>query len=291
MKKIITLMMLIVTVVGAFVPIVPVLADEIGKRTYTMIDGRSITIKDSDIVDATDGSKGDRAALDLDSKERTLIINGKTLLMPLVDGKWNEMNNYLFDSDTETLKANQKPTVGASINAVTPDHLQTSNGWSWQSGHQSGICVAGYNYQNSLKMYDNMCAAGFITKATVAVVSPGGLIGKILSVIGISNIDILGINAMNEEIAKLENAYDKTTDKGFGTVTTTKNGRFYDYFYNDSWGTPQSALSKPDGSDNRTPNNWPGELSAMHMDFYLGWSCDYNSAGRWVGVNGNKTAY
>lgn len=281
-------MMLITTIVGAFVPVVPVLADEIGKRTYTMIDGRSITIKDSDIVDATDGSKGDRAALDLDSKERTLIINGKTLLMPLVDGKWNEMNNYLFDSDTETLKANQKPTVGASINAVTPDHLQTSNGWSWQSGHQSGIFVAGYNYQNSLKMYDNMGAALFINDATGFM---GGLIGKILKYLGLAGVDALGLGAMHTEIAKLKNAYDKTTDKGFGTVTTTKDGRFYDYFYNDSWGTPQSALSKPDGSDSRTPNNWPGGLNAMHMDFYLGWSCDYNSAGRWVGVNGNKIAY
>ncbi|MCM0583116.1 hypothetical protein H9L19_07830 [Weissella diestrammenae] len=288
MNKHIYLLMTTVVFISALTSALPILADEMRTHEYSMINGHTVEIKDCDLVDATGDDKGDRAELLLDSKEKTLIIDGSKLLMPLVDGKWNVMNNYLFD-ENDDLKENMRPLVGAAINAVAPDYLQTGNGWSWQNGRQSGITVAGYNYQNSLKMYDNISAAMLITG--VAGFAAGNPIRQILGVLGVVGIDGLGLSAIKNELSNLKNAYDKTTDRGFGTVTTTKGGRFYDYFYNDSWGTPQSALSKADGSDKRTPNNWPGGLNAMHMDFYLGWSCDYNSSGRWVGVNGNKVAY
>ncbi|WP_312695131.1 hypothetical protein [Leuconostoc pseudomesenteroides] len=105
-------------------------------------------------------------------------------------------------------------------------------------------------------------------------------------------------NDFNHVCSEYRDAADKVTDRGFGLVTTnnqnpmaqTVDPHIHDWFYNDSWESPEKALSVPEGSDSRTPNNWPGGLNYIRQDFYGGWSCDYNVSAKWVGV-GKATKY
>ncbi|MCM0582820.1 hypothetical protein KAR27_04460 [Weissella diestrammenae] len=240
---------------------------------------------DKDIVDATE-TKGDRSEVSTGTEERNTIIDGATALVPLVDGKWNKVKNSLRDING-ILRTNHGYHITGGIQAVTPDYQQSSNGWSWQSGKQSNLIVVGYNYQKSIAMYDNLGIAMGLVDVTVAL--PSLFVGPVAGfVIGL--ITGKGTSYINSHfLAPDRNAFDKATDRGFGTVLTknVNTASLYDYFYNDSWQTPQAALSVPDGSDKRTPSNWPGGAAAIKKDFYGGWSCDYTTSGRWVGTNRN----
>lgn len=287
MKKISFVLVIVITIfsIVSVTPVVSVMASDSSSHTYTMSNGKSVTIMDQDIVDATE-TKGDRSLVSAGTEERNTIIDGSTALVPLVDGKWNKVNNSLGDINGN-LKTNRGYHITGGIQSVSPDYQQMSNGWSWQSGHQTSLMVTAYNYRNSIAMYDNLSIA--MGLVNVAAALPSLFVGPVAGYI-IGLISSCGSNYINDHfLAPDRNAFDKTTDRGFGTVLTkNKNsGNLYDYFYNDSWQSPRAALSVPDGSDKRTPSYWQGGAAAIKKDFYGGWSCDYTSSGHWVGTNGN----
>ncbi|MDR3240847.1 MAG: hypothetical protein LBT37_01580 [Lactobacillaceae bacterium] len=294
MKKFVPILMTALLTLSVVAPSsMPILADEVNAHEYTMDNGKKITIKDSDIVDAMQ-SKGDRADVVWGNKNISLINTKDFDLVPLVDGKWNKMPTndqlqiYFVEGKTGGEKPSEQNTQDMHRGVPTAWAID-SGAWSWQGMDKARLGGYAYNYADSLKTYDSA------TKALASTAPVSGIISSLLKAFLPSKLlELLGKLAVADfrnEMTLIKNATDKTTDRGFGTAITYNNasGNFYDYFYNDSRATPQSALSKPDGSDSRTPNQW--EKANLHKDFYLGWSCDYNSNGKWVGVGGNKTAY
>ncbi|MCM0582409.1 hypothetical protein H9L19_01340 [Weissella diestrammenae] len=305
MKKYITIFFATVTLASsALVLIAPVLADELNAKEYTMDNGKKITIKDSDIVDTITGDpKGDRSEVYAGDDNKSLIQTADFDLVPHVDGKWDKMFHNLGDNKTAVLQSVQ------NIGGIYGDWHTDDKAYDANGKYVPMTGADGLSYARSLQLY----GAAKQAKSSMGTVSD--CVNLLAKAMNIGNVKIslpgsvltffsdwasLTVSGFNAKCDNIIHATDKTTDRGFGTVITytwgdyPNKGRVYtykDYFYNDSWDTPQVALSKPDGSDPRTPNDWPGGLNYIRKDFYGGWSCDYNKNAHWVGVGGVKNAY
>ncbi|WAM38495.1 hypothetical protein [Leuconostoc pseudomesenteroides] len=256
-------------------------------KSYTMDNGKQINISDQNIEHDDGNSKGDTSPAIEGNKDISLINTDDYLLIPHTNGKWEKIDKSdLFNKAVTRGNGNQVLMSSASGGVVVPN-----NAWDKNKGHVALLQAEAWNYAQTIKLYSAMKAA--VSSSS----SVGVIITTLLSQVPecgcfLSMLGGLDAVAFNQVCSEYRNAADKTTDRGFGLVTTnmqnpmgqTVNPYLHDWFYNDSWDTPSKALSVPDGSDSRTPNNWPGGLSFIGQDFYGGWSCDYNSAAKWVGV-------
>lgn len=262
-------------------------------KSYTMDNGKQINISDQNIEHDDGNSKGDTSPAIEGNKDISLINTDDYLLIPHTNGKWEKIDkNDLFNKAVTRGNGHQVLMSSANGGVVVPN-----NAWDKNKGHVALLQAEAWNYAQTIKLYSAMKAAIASSKPVGSVVSD--LLAKVpelgwlLSVM--AKIDA---NDFNHVCSEYRDAADKVTDRGFGLVTTnnqnpmaqTVDPHIHDWFYNDSWESPEKALSVPEGSDSRTPNNWPGGLNYIRQDFYGGWSCDYNVSAKWVGV-GKATKY